>query len=241
MKLLYIQQFIAQNSTLSRRSASELVKNGAVRVNGKKAKLGQKINPEAETVTLQGKKITPNHTAVVYYIVNKPHGYTCTVSDRFAKHTIIELVPKHPPVYPVGRLDKNSTGLIFLTNDGEFTYCLTHPKFKIEKEYRVTAKNRVPNRTFSPEALKSALLKGITLDDGKTKADKVHSIKKISKNSLSVHIVLHSGKKRIIRRMFKALGLMVTALERVRIGSVKLDIPVGKFRKLSKNEIKKLI
>ena len=137
MPLIYLQQFIAQATNLSRRQATQLIKSAQVKINDKIGELGQKIDPAKDKIKLKHKLIKPQQEKI-YYLVNKPIGYISTLKDRHAKKKVIDLVPPKPKVWPVGRLDKDSTGLIILTNDGELTYQFTHPSFKHPKEYLIT-------------------------------------------------------------------------------------------------------
>lgn len=264
MKQVYLQQFIALNSQFSRRKAEDLIRAKKVKVNGTLAELGQKVDIDQDKVEIFDQKcstlvptvalgwnILTHSDKKVYYLVNKPVGYTCTVKDKYADKKVIDLVPKDPPVYPVGRLDKNTSGLIFLTNDGDFTYKLTHPKFKVEKEYVVEI---VPRGTIGRRDEKfEQLLTGVKLDDGPAKMDKIHNIHKISTDVYKLNCVLHSGKKRVIRRIFQKIGWKVVKLERVRIGSVTMNVPRlprssakpmlrgGTFRELKSEEVKNLL
>lgn len=240
MDKIYLQQFIAQNSHFSRRKAEDLIRAEKVKVNGRLGELGQKIDSDKDQIMIwEDKKSTGNiikklTDKKVYYLVNKPVGYTCTTADRHAIKKVTDLVPTLPKVYPVGRLDKNTSGLIILTNDGDFAYKLTHPKFEVEKEYVVQI---VPRGTICAiqdvKELQDQLLKGVKLEDGLAKMDKVHEIRQISPNSYKLNCVLHSGKKRVIRRIFEALGWKVVSLERIRIGTVKQNVPRGTFIELS--------
>ncbi|HBH46632.1 MAG: hypothetical protein A2445_02720 [Candidatus Jacksonbacteria bacterium RIFOXYC2_FULL_44_29] len=263
MKQVYLQQFIAKNTQFSRRKAVELIKQKVVMVNDSIALIGQKIDPQQDEVKIKAAECSTwnilinDPDALVYYLVNKPAGYVCTLSDRFAVKKVVDLVPRIPKVYPVGRLDADTEGLIILTNDGDFAYKLTHPKFEVEKEYYVEASRNVPPQTtrrarvrdrrgtfVSPidvQQVKDQLLRGVKLDDGAAKVDQINNINKLSTDTIQLNLVLHSGKKRIIRRIFGALGWKVIKLVRIRIGTVKIDVPTGQFRKLSELEVKKLM
>jgi len=218
---IYLQQFLSTAGLASRRAAADLIKQGRVKVNHKPAELGIKIDPGKDNVKINNRLIK-YQSQKVYYLVNKPIGYTSTVKDRHALKKVVDLVPKVPKVWPVGRLDKDSHGLIILTNDGELTNKLTHPKFKHEKEYIVTI-----NKAITQDLLLK-LSQGVKLEEGPARADKIN---KLSENKLS--ITLHQGWKRQIRRMMEKCGCMVIDLERVRIDKIKLDdLPIGKYEKL---------
>jgi len=218
---IYLQQFLSTAGLASRRAAADLIKQGRVKVNHKPAELGIKIDPKKDRIEYQGKTIKALEEKV-YYLVNKPVGYTSTAKDRHALKKVVDLVPKVPKVWSVGRLDKDSHGLIILTNDGELTNKLTHPKFRHEKEYIVTI-----NKAITQDLLLK-LSQGVKLEEGLARADKVN---KLSENKLS--ITLHQGWKRQIRRMMEKCDYRVINLERVRIDKIKLDdLPIGKYKKI---------
>ncbi len=220
---IYLQQFIAQTTHLSRRQATQLIKSAKVKLNGKIGELGQKVNPLKDKIEINNKLIKPQEDKI-YYLVNKPLGYTSTFKDKHAKHKVTDLVPKQPKVWPVGRLDKDSTGLIILTNDGELTHKLTHPSFKHPKEYLVTL-----NKPIQPSLL-STLTKGVKLKEGIAKADKVRKI-----NNQKLSLILHQGWNRQIRRMLSNCRYQVINLERIRIDNLKLsNLKPGQYIKVPK-------
>ncbi|NMC51745.1 rRNA pseudouridine synthase [Candidatus Kuenenbacteria bacterium] len=221
MEKINLTQFISNSGLCSRRQAEELIRRGEVRVNGRLAVLGLKIDPQKDKIEANGQLIKPAEKKV-YYLVNKPIGYTCTVKDIHAEKKVIDLVPPFPRVWPVGRLDRDSRGLIILTNDGDLTYKLTHPKFEHPKEYLVTL-----NKPITPELLLK-LKQGVKLEEGLAKVD---SMKQVSPTKLS--ITIHQGWKRQIRRMVEAGGYKVVDLVRVRIGKIKLgELKEGKYKEL---------
>ena len=188
--------------------------------------MGDKADINKDKITVNDKQLIVNrHKNFVYYIINKPKGYICSnVKQKKTDKLVIDLVPKEYKVWVVGRLDKNSLGLVMLTNDGELTQKYSHPKFEHEKEYEV-----VVNGEVSEEFLKQ-MKKGIMLDEGLAKADK---IKKISNRSFN--IILHQGWKRQIRRMCGELGMGVIGLKRIRIGDIKLgNLKEGEYKLISK-------
>ncbi|MDD3480868.1 MAG: pseudouridine synthase [Patescibacteria group bacterium] len=220
-----INRFLARAGVASRRKAEELVKKGSVFVNGEKiTNLATEIDPDKDEVVLNGNRL--NLPELKYYLLNKPKGYMTTRSDPHAKRTIYELLPPDTTLFSVGRLDKDTTGLIAITNDGDFAQNMIHPSKKIEKEYLVTTKSPLTDSQLK------TLSGNITLSDGPVKAKQ---IKKITNNKL--RLVIDVGRNRIVRRMIKAVGNEVRELERVRIGSLKLDVPLSKYRKLSDNEV----
>lgn len=220
-----IQKILSGNGICSRRQAEELILSGKVKVNNKIAKLGDKADLSKDKLTIDNKQLTINKNEnFIYYLVNKPVGYLC--SNRRHKKTdklAIDLVPKEPRVWSVGRLDKDSSGLLILTNDGDFTQKHTHPKFEHEKEYEVIIDKSITEKFL--QSMKS----GIELSEGIAKADK---ILKISENKFK--IVLHQGWNRQIRRMCEKLGYSVIELKRTRVGEWKLgELKEGKYKVIS--------
>lgn len=197
--------------------------------NGKKiTNIAKRVDPETDKITINGQLLKIQKP--VYYLLNKPAGYTCSLQDRHAKKLVTSLVPKNLKVWPVGRLDKMTSGLILLTNDGDLTLKLTHPRYNIEKEYEIVT--NFPLAETEIAAVKS----GLKLEDGFIKPDKFQAIDK--KRYL---IVIHSGKKRVVRRIIEKVGKAVAELKRTRIGFLKLEnLPSGKWRGLSPAEIEKL-
>lgn len=225
--MIRLNRYIAACTKYSRRQADGFIRRGEVSINGTIiTKLATLISP-GDIVELQGVVLTPLQK--VYYILNKPKGYTCSVSDVHAEHLITELVPPTPPVYTVGRLDKETSGLILLTNDGDLTLRMTHPSYQKEKEYLVFLDKDLKNKD------QEKLLNGFILDNQRMIFD---SLKKISKQEYSV--VLHQGYNRQIRKMFNALGYNIFDLVRVRIDKFVLrDLPSGDFLNLSSADIHK--
>lgn len=219
-----LNRYIARSGICSRRKAEKLIIEGRVYVNDKQTTNLSYKTLNNDVVKINNKIITL--PKFVYYALNKPIGYTTTKSDRFAKKTIFELLPNDKGLFNVGRLDKNTTGLIIVTNDGEFGQNIIHPSKKIEKEYKVKTKNPI-NQTHAKE-----LENGLELDDGFAKANKVKLI-----SNKSMIITIEEGRNRIIRRMIKAINNDVAELERIRIGNFKLDTKPGEFRNLTKEEI----
>ena len=224
-----IQKILANFGVASRRKAEELITDGRVTVNGKIPKLGDKCDVELDIILVDNLPLRPLGKKV-YYLLNKPIGYISAAKDDRGRKTVLDLIPTNVRIYPVGRLDMDTEGLIILTNDGELTHRLIHPKFEIEKTYIASVKG---DFTYEKQKLLEA---GIVLEDGKTAPAKV----KILKDG-KIKITIHEGKNREIRRMFKALSCLVTALKRVKFGEISLkDLPVGKFRELTANEVEKL-
>jgi len=218
----------------SRRRMADAIMKGLVEVNGRiVSDLRHAVDIDKDRVTVDGHIVDMKPKQFVYLMLNKPVGVLSTVHDEHGRETVIDtLPPKYRDIglHPVGRLDKDSAGLLLLTNDGDFTYRLTHPKFEEEKEYLV----RIDGRLKPQEILR--LQKGIELEDGVAQGAIVRSVSGILPFNYSV--TLHEGRKRQVRRMFAALGYRVTALRRVREGDVMLgDLAEGGVRELSAGEI----
>lgn len=236
MEKINLNKFIADNSTYSRRQTEALIKRGVVKINGKIAELGQKIKSQDE-IEINGKKISTN-IKKVYIKLNKPIGYVCSNRIFKGEKNIFSLVDVEEKLFSIGRLDKDSCGLIILSNDGNLTYKLTHPKFEHQKTYLITLKKdfRLKNNNFVEE-LKSKFRKGVNIKE-KTLA-RAKEIVFLSESE--VKIVLTEGKKRQIREMFKVFGLGIERLQRINFAGVGLGaLREGEWEHLSKNEIKKL-
>ncbi len=215
-----LNKFIASTGYCSRRKADELIKGGKVKVNGKViTELGTKINPEKDKVEIEGRILKPQKKKV-YIKLYKPRGYLTQLGkDKFGRKTLSDLfreVGIKEKVFPVGRLDYESEGLLILTNDGETANLIMHPKNKVKKTYVVEVKGRVNLEKFNK------MKKGIHLEDTFLKPDDIKILKK-KKVSTILEITIHSGQKRIIRRFLKAFGYPVLRLIRTKIGKVSLD------------------
>lgn len=229
-----LQKYLSQCAVASRRKSEELILAGKVKVNGKVAGLGDKIDPKRDTVTVSGKKIVSSKRHY-YIMLHKPRGFITTMEDEMGRKCVAQLVKDvGARVYPVGRLDKDSEGLLIMTNDGDFANHLTHPSKHVPKTYRVTVRPSV-----SEEQL-LAFNEGIEIDGRKTAPADAHIIDK-SENRVVLEIVLHEGRNRQIRRMCEELGLEVARLKRTHIGSIKLGmLPQGKWRELTEDEVHRL-
>ena len=227
-----INKYLAMCGVSSRRKAEEFIKEGMVKVNGTViTDLGRNIDESKDIVLLNGQKIVPPEN-FVYYVLNKPKGYVCTLSDEKGRKTIMDLIDGiDNRVFPVGRLDYDSEGLLLLTNDGDFAFRLTHPSFQIEKKYIVKVEGKMV------ESELAVLRAGVVVDGvryGKCR------VKLLSfENNLSrMEVVLTEGKNREIRNMFKAIGKEVVLLKRVAEGAVKLGgLKRGEYRQLRPEEI----
>lgn len=224
-----LQKIIARAGICSRREAENLILAGRVTVDGKiitelgyKADLNQKIRVDGKLLSFDTKKI--------YIMLNKPRGYVSTAHDERGRKTILDLIDVSERVYPVGRLDLNSEGLILLTNDGELTNALIHPRFEVEKTYRAKISGDITEEKLD------LLRAGIELDDGLTSPAEIFLLGKDL-----VEITIHEGRNRQVRRMFAAIGCDVKRLRRIKFANLTLDgLKVGKFRELTAEEVKKL-
>lgn len=228
-----LNRFIAMSGLCSRREADALISEGKIRINGRKTTgedLGFKVDPKKDRVEFGGKELKVRR--FVYFLMNKPKNTITTLKDEKGRFTVAGLMRKHTRerVYPVGRLDRNTTGLLLLTNDGELTGRLTHPSYEVAKLYQARL-----DKALEPEHLE-ALQKGFDLEDGFIKADKANVLDTEGGNEVAVE--LHSGRNRIVRRMFEHLGYEVVALDRVAFGPLtKKKLPRGSVRALSDAEV----
>lgn len=230
-----LQKYLSMCAVASRRKAEELIAQGKVKVNGKVAQIGDKISPKHDTVTVSGRKIVGSRKHY-YIMLHKPRGYITTMDDEMGRKCVAELVRDvGARVYPVGRLDKDSEGLLLMTNDGEFANHMTHPSKHIPKTYRVTVR---PDVT---EDMLTAFATGIEIDGRITAPADAHIIEK-QDNRVVMEIVLYEGRNRQIRKMCESLGLEVARLKRTSMGSLKLGmLPSGKWRELKEDEVHKLM
>jgi 23S rRNA pseudouridine2605 synthase len=228
-----LNRFIANSGVCSRREADELISKGLIIVNGKQVTdLGIKVT-YGDDIRYKGKRLSTEKK--VYILMNKPKGYVTTVEDPHAEHTVIDLLGNECPerVYPVGRLDKETTGVLLLTNDGDLTGKLTHPKYDRRKIYHVFLETPVAKNDLFK------LTEGITLEDELVVADAVSYVDPDDRTQIGIE--LHSGQNRVIRRLFEALGYRVRKLDRVYFaGLTKKNLPRGKWRFLSEKEISML-
>jgi len=229
-ELIRLNRFIANSGICSRREADEIIRKGLITVNGNKiTDLGTKVTFNDE-VKYKGRKLSAEKK--VYILLNKPRGYVTTVEDPHADQTVLDLLGDACPerVYPVGRLDKNTTGVLLLTNDGELTGRLTHPRYMRKKIYHVFLDKAV----LKDDLIR--LAKGLQLEDGFTAADAVSYADPEDKTQVGME--LHSGQNRVVRRMFESLGYKVKKLDRVYFsGLTKKNLPRGKWRFLTQKEI----
>lgn len=213
-----------------------VIKRGGVTINGRVAEsYNEPVDPTEDTVSIDGRTVSTRPEPNLYLMLNKPGGIVSTTRGERGEKTVIDILPqeyRQVRVYPVGRLDKDSTGLVLLTNDGNLAYKLTHPRFEQEKEYLVRT-----DGILTPEEM-TKLEKGIDLEDGKTSPAKVETSKQVPFN---YSVTIHEGRKRQIRRMFAALGYKVLELRRVRFANLRLGtLPQGKVRNLTASELESL-
>lgn len=221
-----INRFLARSGVASRRKAEDIILSGKVCVNGETVMdFATEVDPATDAVTVDGKRIELPKFA--YLALNKPAGYTTTKSDPHAEHTIFELLPNDPSLIAVGRLDRDTTGLILITNDGDFAQNIIHPSKKIDKVYLVKLNDKISMTNIQK------LLNGIELEDGIAKAKNVEQV-----SDHEILLAIEMGKKRIVRRMITAIGNGVTELKRIRIGKIPLDVEEGKYRNLTDEEIR---
>ena len=224
-----LQKVLARAGMGSRRVCEKLIVEQRVTVNGEFAELGEKVDPETAEIEVDGLKVGVRQD-LVYYLLNKPIGVITTSKDPQERSTVVDLVPTHPRVFPVGRLDADTEGLILLTNDGDLTHYLTHPSFGVEKEYLVQVDVK-PSRNAIRE-----LRQGVELEDGITAPAKVSLV-----DEKLIKIVIHEGRNRQVRRMCESVGHPVKRLIRSRIGPVvDTSLRPGSFRELTNQELKSI-
>jgi 23S rRNA pseudouridine2605 synthase len=235
-----LQKVLAQAGVASRRASEELIRQGRVQVNGQVVtELGTKVDPNLDEISVDGTPIA-DPAEKVYLILNKPPGYISTVHDPWGRPTVLDLIPYEERLYPVGRLDAESEGLLLLTNDGRLTHRLTHPRYEHEKEYLTLV------RGHPKDAILSRLRRGVDLEEGRTAPAEVNRVSRkegleTPPDTTWLRIVVHEGRKRQIRRMCAAVGHPVQRLVRVRMGPIELgDLPVGECRPLSTKEVRRL-
>jgi 23S rRNA pseudouridine2605 synthase len=221
-----LSRFLAHAGVASRRKAEEIVRAGRVTVGGEVVEDPARDVGEAAEVAVDGRRVAPERTVV--YAVHKPLGVVSTAQDTHGRPTVVGLVPERRRLYPVGRLDTDSSGLILLTNDGDLAHALTHPSFEVPKTYLV----RIGRPPVSEASLRR-LREGIDLDDGRTAPAEVRA-----RGRDRLEIVLREGRKRQVRRMLDAVGHPVRELRRVAFGTLRLgDLPPGGHRRLSEGQV----
>jgi pseudouridine synthase len=236
-----LQKVLAQWGIASRRQAEDMITQSRVRINGVTAHIGQKVDPEKDTITVDGKPVSATQRpALIYLLLNKPAGVVSTCYDPQGRRTVLDLLPQELRssygIHPVGRLDVDSTGALILTNDGDLTFWLTHPRHSIPKTYNVLVKGH------PSEAVLERWRQGVILEGRKTRRAHVKVIKRFASSSC-LEIILKEGRNRQIRRVAQQLGYEVIKLHRTAIGSILLQpgkghLPEGRYRPLEKHEMK---
>jgi 23S rRNA pseudouridine2605 synthase len=229
-----ISKFLAQAGVASRRAADQLIQQGRVTVNGKVAVLGQKITPGTDEILVDNKPVTPKEEHV-YVMLHKPAGYLSTCHDPFGRPIVLSLIPEITQrVFPVGRLDFDSEGLLILTNDGHLAYLLTHPKHQVIKEYVVEVSGKRDNSKINE------LLSGIIIDGKKVYVDYAKFLDSPG-SDLRILIGVHEGQKHLVKQLCKAVGYRVKQLIRTRIGPLAIfGLEKGKWRYLTQKEVQAL-
>jgi 23S rRNA pseudouridine2605 synthase len=228
-----LQKVLARAGLGSRRVCEDLIADGRVTVNGEVAQLGRRVQPDRDAVALDGVPVVVRDD-LVYYLLNKPAGYVSTASDPEGRPTVVDLVPETPRVFPVGRLDYDTEGLLLLTNDGDLTHLLTHPRFGVVKTYLAEVEGDP-----SPAAVR-ALREGVELDDGLTAPARVNVVQR-REGSAAIEIGIHEGRNRQVRRMCEAVGHPVARLVRTRIGPIAdRALAPGLWRELTTDEVRAL-
>jgi 23S rRNA pseudouridine2605 synthase len=223
-----LQKAIAESGLCSRRKAESLIEHGHVRVNGEIAKIGMNVNPEKDKILVNGQYIKPEKK--IYVMLNKPQGFLTTASDPFDRKNVLQLIHESKRVFPVGRLDRDTTGLLLLSNDGEFANRIMHPRYEVTKTYEATL-----DRKIEEEDLRK-INTGLLIDGKRIRA----TAKRLAPKRVSVTI--HTGLNKEVKRLFKRVGYWVESLKRTEIQGVRLgSLKEGKYRHLVDSEIKKLL
>lgn len=226
-----INKYLSDCGIASRRKVEELILQGRVMVNNKVVSdLSTKIDSENDSVHVDGEVVSIKKH--VYYLLNKPKGTITTTKDDKGRTTVVDLIKSDRNVYPIGRLDFNTTGVLLLTNDGHFSYLLSHPKHKVPREYDVKL-----DRELTEEDRKR-LISGVTLDTKKSRFESITSPQK--KNNVLFRVKCYEGRNHFVKRMFASLGYTIISLNRCSYAGLIADIPVGAYRKLSFSEINKI-
>lgn len=229
-----IQKVLSDNGIMSRRKAEAAVEQGRITVNGHKATIGQKINPKKDIIAIDGVRVEINTrgSRKIYMILNKPRGYVTTTQDEQGRKCVMDLVADAPErVYPVGRLDRNSEGLLIMTNDGELANDIMHPSGHVSKTYRVTVHSEISEQQIID------LSTGIMLDNKMTSPAVIHVLSREPGRGV-LQVTIHEGRNRQVRRMCEAVGFEVARLKRTSIGPIRLGmLPPGKWRELKPAEI----
>ena len=234
MRDVRIQKVLSEQGVCSRRAAEQIIREGRVKLNGRPVSLGDKMDTARDLLTVDGQRVyIPRVQEKMYIMLYKPRGYITTTSDERGRKTVMDLVADVPVrVFPIGRLDKDSEGMLLFTNDGEFANLLTHPSHGVSKLYRVTV------RPHATEQQVLQLTQGVTLDDGTITQPAVIQVVTDEPGRTVLEMTIREGKNRQIRRMCEAVGLEVIRLRRSAMGAVKLGmLQPGQYRELTKSEV----
>lgn len=231
MVLERVQKIISNSGYCSRRQAEHLISIGLVKVNDKLIKLGDKADYNIDKIEIEG-NVLKTSAKKIYLMLNKPKHYVTTTKDPFCKNTVMKLIYEDERVYPVGRLDALTTGLLLFTNDGEFANKVMHPRYEVKKTYMVKLDR--PLSSFD----KKEIEKGVELDDFTTGASKIEILDKETPDECS--ITINEGKNKEVKRVFKSFGYHVDELHRISVGGLKLDVPEGRYRYLTKDDISRI-
>jgi 23S rRNA pseudouridine2605 synthase len=228
-----LQKVLARAGFGSRRACEELIRSGRVRVNRKRPELGIRVSPDDE-VKVDGIRISLEPD-LVYLALHKPAGYVSTVRDPAGRPTVLDLVPRTPRVFPVGRLDLDTSGLLFLTNDGDFANHVAHPRYEVPKTYVAEVRGSADHNAIT------RLTRGVDLEDGPARAESAVA-RASNAGKTMIEVVVREGRNRLVRRMLDAVGFDVTALVRTSIGPVRLGrLKEATWRTLKRNEIQELL
>ncbi|MCH3972080.1 MAG: rRNA pseudouridine synthase [Oscillospiraceae bacterium] len=229
-----LQKILADAGVASRRKAEEIIAAGDVRVNDKPVKVGDKADPKHDKITVKG-KLLKTHNSLIYILLHKPRGFITTMSDEQGRKCVADLVKEVPErVYPVGRLDRESEGLLLMTNDGAFANAMTHPSHHVPKTYRVTIHPGITEDQLTQMAV------GVVIDGRRTAPAQVRVLHQ-EKGRVVLEVILHEGRNREIRKMCETLGLEVARLKRTAIGPLRLGmLQPGEWRQLTAQEVKQL-
>jgi 23S rRNA pseudouridine2605 synthase len=228
-----VQKALARAGLGSRRTCEDLVRQGRVRIDGRTAELGDRVDAARDRVEVDGVRV-PLDPELRYYALNKPRGVVTTARDPHRRPDIRSFLPSGERVFPVGRLDRDTEGILLLTNDGELANRLMHPRYGVEKEYLAEVDGQLGERVLA------RLVRGVRLDDGVARARSARTVA-ASGGRIAVRIVMTEGRKREVRRMFAALDLSVRRLVRIRVGPVRLDrLGPGEVRELEPDEVRRL-
>lgn len=230
-----LNKFLSNSGVASRRKCDQLIADGKVEVNGKTVnELGLKINEKKDKVTIEG-RVIKLPSSFVYIKLNKPKGYACTANDEKGRKTIYDLVKCEERLFSIGRLDYETEGLIILTNDGNFANLVAHPRYSMEKEYRVTVEGEIK------ESELAVMRKGVVVEGERMPSAKLEWLS-FENGFTKLSVIIDEGQNRQIRRMFEAIGHQIKLLKRVRIGGVKLGgLKRGEYRDLTEDELNMLV